>query len=119
MQSSNSYSAGFRLGQLVRPLVHSMRDVLASRTERLAPHDVDYSALAATPTIVRRGVDLSLWQARNLSLVDEPTQAEPKTPVFLLGWDGSAVESADVQDAANTQSFPRAQGRRSSLDALI
>jgi hypothetical protein len=119
MQSSNSYNAGYRLGQFVRPLVSGMRDVLASRTERQVPQDVDYYVLAATPTMVRRGVDLSLWQARNLSVIDEPSSAGETPQVFLLGWDGLADVSSDDQGPAHTPSFPRALGPRSSLDALI
>ncbi|MCW8158257.1 MULTISPECIES: hypothetical protein [Stutzerimonas] len=119
MQSSNSYNAGYRLGQFVRPLVSGMRDVLASRTERQVPQNVDYDALAATPTMVRRGVDLSAWQARNLSLIDEPTSADEAPQVFLLGWDGFADASSDYQGPAPSPSFPRALGPRSSLDALI
>jgi hypothetical protein len=119
MQTSHSFNAGYRLGQFVRPLVNSMRDVLASSTERQEPQDVDYCALATTPTMVRRGVDLSLWQAQNLSTIDEPSPVETETPVYLLGWDGIAEDSSDDPDPTPAQSFPRAQGPRSSLDALI
>lgn len=121
MQASNtnSFNAGYRLGQFVRPLVTSMREVLTSPTERSVPRQVDYTALAATPTMVRNGVDLSLWQDRNLKPINEPVPAGNDTQVYLLGWDGNVEVSSHDRDPSPVPSFPCSQGRRSSLDALI
>lgn len=119
LSNSFSFNAGYRLGQFVRPLVTSMRDVLASPTERSVPREEDYTALAATPTMVRKGVDLSLWQDRNLKPIAEPARADKDTPVFLLGWDGHTEVYSDDRDPSPEPSFSFSQGRRSSLDVLI
>lgn len=111
---SISFSAGYKIGQVVRPLLNSFRAAMISSTQHSTESDFpDYELLSATPAMVRSGVDLAQWQADNVKESSEIIPADWDRELIPANWD-SYEEPSDPGRAFTVRHL-----KRSDLNDLI